>query len=88
MEYSLPGWIGALAGMVAAAVLYVPGIRFLDRRMRAQGSPATLEQREEFEQKLSIARRVILGIDVAMLATLGYWIGKAIGGSGAPPLLH
>ena len=88
MDYSLPGWIGALAGMVAAAILYVPGIRFVDRRMRAQGSPASLEQREEFEQKLSLVRRVILGIDVALLATLGYWIGKAIGGSGVAPLLH
>jgi hypothetical protein len=88
MDYSLAGWIGALAGMAAAAILYVPGIRFVDRRMRAQSNAATLEQREEFEQKLSIVRRAILGIDVAMLATLGYWIGKAIGGSGAGPPLH
>jgi hypothetical protein len=32
-----------------------------------------------------VARRLILGVDIAILATLGYWIGEAIGGSGSPP---
>jgi len=88
MEYSLPAWLGALAGTVAAVVLYVPAIRYLDRHMRAEHNAATPEEREAFEEKLSIARRVILGFDIAILATLGYWIGKAIGGGGAPPLIR
>ena len=48
----------------------------------------TPEDREAFEEKLSIARRLILGFDIAILATVGYWIGKAIGGWGAPPLIR
>ncbi len=41
----------------------------------------TLEQRAAFEEKFSIARRLILAVDIAILATVGYWIGHAIGGS-------
>jgi hypothetical protein len=86
MDYSLPAWLGALAGTIAAVVIYVPAIRYLDRLMRAEHKPGTAEERAAFEDKLSIARRFILGFDIAILATVGYWIGKAIGGGGAPPL--
>jgi hypothetical protein len=85
MDYSLPAWLGALVGAVIAVAIYVPGIRLIDRHMRAQSGSATPEQRAEFEEKLSIVRRVILGFDIAILATLGYWIGNAIGGLGSPP---
>jgi hypothetical protein len=79
MEYSLPAWLGGLAGTVIAVVVYVPTIRILERRLRAQRGPMTLEAREAFDEKLSITRRVILGADIAILATVGYWIGKAVG---------
>ncbi len=46
----------------------------------AQGMPAAAEQRTAFEDRLSVLRRIILGADIALLATLGYWIGNAIGG--------
>jgi hypothetical protein len=85
MEYSLSGWLGALAGTIVAVVIYVPAIRVIERHLRAQGGPETLEARAEQESKISLARRLILGADIAILATLGYWIGKAIGGTGGPP---
>ena len=79
MEYSLPAWLGALAGTVIAVAIYVPAIRAFARGWRAQAGPQALEQREAFEEKLSIARRLILAVDVAILATAGYWIGNALG---------
>jgi hypothetical protein len=85
MDYSLPAWLGALVGTVIAVAIYVPGIRLIDRHMRAQSVAVTPEQHAEFEEKLSIVRRVILGFDIAILAALGYWIGNAIGGVGPPP---
>ncbi len=88
MDYSLPAWLGALVGTIVAVALYVPAMRYLERTMRAEHRPATAEEREAFDGKLSIARRVILGLDIAILATVGYWIGKAIGGGGAPPLIR
>lgn len=84
MEYSPTAWLGALAGMIVAVALYVPGIRFLERHVRAQRGPLTLEQRAAHEERLSVLRRLILGLDIAILATLGYWLGKAIGSPGVP----
>jgi hypothetical protein len=88
MEYSLPAWLGALAGTVIAVAIYVPCMRLLDRHMRAQESPTTPEEREALEEKLSLIRRCLLGVDIAIFATLGYWIGKVIGDWGAPPAFH
>ena len=88
MDYSLPAWLGALAGTVIAVAIYLPCMRLLDRHMRAQEGPTTLEEREAFAEKLSLIRRSVLGLDIAILATLGYWIGKAIGGAGSPPPFH
>jgi uncharacterized membrane protein YccC len=78
MEYSLPAWLGGLIGTVVAVAIYISAIRVIEARLRAQNGPQTLEQRNAFEQKMSIARRVILGIAVALLATIGYMIGNAI----------
>ena len=80
MEFSLPAWLGALAGTIVAVAIYVPAIRRVERRLRAQSGPQTLEQRAAFEDKLSVMRRVILGLDIAILATVGYWLGKVFGG--------
>ncbi len=75
MEFSLPAWLGGLAGTIVAVAAYVPAIRIVERRLRAQSGPQTLDQRVVFEDRLSIVRRVILAVDIAILATLGYWIG-------------
>jgi hypothetical protein len=83
MNYSLPAWLGGLAGTIVAVALYVPAIRLVERRLRAQRGPQTLEQRAVFEDRLSVTRRLILAIAVAVLATLGYWIGRAAGGTAA-----
>jgi hypothetical protein len=80
MEFSWPAWLGALAGIIVAVAIYVPAIRIVERQLRAQSGPRTLEQRAAFDDKLSILRRVILGTDIAILAVIGYWIGNAIGG--------
>jgi hypothetical protein len=45
---------------------------------------ARVERRENagarFEQKLSVVRRGILGLDMAALAVAGYWIGNVVAG--------
>ena len=78
MELSLPAWLGGLAGTVIAVAIYLPGIRIIEARLRAQHGPQTLEQRAAFEERLSVARRLILGIGVTVLATIGYLIGNAL----------
>jgi hypothetical protein len=81
MEYSLPAWLGGLLGTIVAVAVYVPGIRIVERRLRAQSGPQTLEQRRVFEDRLSVIRRMILGVDIAILAIVGYWIGNLLGGT-------
>ena len=81
MDYSLPAWFGGLVGTVVAVAIYVPGIRFVERRLRAQRGPQTLEQRSAFEDRLSVIRRMILGAAIALLAIAGYWIGTMLGGT-------
>jgi hypothetical protein len=80
MEFSLPAWLGGLAGTIVAVAIYVPAIRVVERRLRAGRGPQTIEQRAAFEEKLSVMRRLILGADIAILAVAGYWIGKILGG--------
>ena len=81
MELSLPAWLGALCGMIVAAAIYVPGIRIVERRLRSLSDARTPEQRDAFEDKLSVVRRLILAFDVAILAAAGYWIGNMFGGA-------
>jgi hypothetical protein len=80
MEYSLPAWLGGLVGTVLAVAVYVPAIRVIEQHLRAQHIVQTAAEREAFDERLSIMRRVILGLDIAICATLGYWIGNALGG--------
>jgi hypothetical protein len=81
MDYSLPAWLGGLVGTIIAVAIYVPAIRFVEHRLRAQSGPQTLEQRRTFEDRLSVIRRMILGADIVILAVAGYWIGNMLGGT-------
>ena len=79
MEFSLPAWLGALAGMIVAAAIYVPGIRLVERHLRGSSDAKGPEQRAALEDKLSVVRRLILAFDIAILAAAGYWIGNMFG---------
>jgi uncharacterized membrane-anchored protein YhcB (DUF1043 family) len=81
MELSLAAWLGALCGMIVAVVIYVPGIRLVERHLRDSSGVKTSEQRVAFEDKLSVVRRLILAFDVAILAVAGYWIGNMLSGA-------
>ena len=81
MELSLSAWLGALCGMIIAVVIYVPGIRLVERHLRDSSGVKTSEQRVAFEDKLSVVRRLILAFDVATLAVAGYWIGNMLSGA-------
>jgi hypothetical protein len=86
MELSLPAWLGALAGMIVAAAIYVPAIRLVERRWRKSSGDQGPKQRTAYEDRLSVVRRLIVACDVALLAAAGYWIGNMFGSKifGAP----
>ena len=80
MEYSLPGFIGAFVGVVIGVINYGVVISVAEGRLRKLDRSQTSEQREAFERKLSLMRRLVLGIDIAAFAALGYWFGRTVGG--------
>jgi hypothetical protein len=72
---SVGGFLGAIAGTVLGAidVMMVP---LIEQRLRALDKSETASQREELETKISLMRRLILGIEVLTLGGLGYWLGQ------------
>jgi len=57
-------------------------IKLADERGRIQEqshTAQTADERETFEQKISVMRRLILGLDILVFAAIGYWIGKTVG---------
>jgi hypothetical protein len=80
MELSLAGLLGAVAGTIIGVVNFVMVVGFVEQRLRVLDRSETEAERQEFESKISIMRRVILGIDVFVFGGLGYWLGKTVGG--------
>jgi hypothetical protein len=80
MELSLAGLLGALVGTVLGVINYAVIVGFVESRLRALDKSQPGAEREEFERKISLMRRIILGIDIFVFAGIGYWFGKTIGG--------
>jgi hypothetical protein len=72
---SLGGFLGAIAGTAIGLANYVMVVPFVEQRLRALDKSETAAQRQEFEDKISVMRRLILGIDVFTFGGLGYWLG-------------
>ena len=81
MEFSLAGFLGAIGGTAIGVANYVMVVPFVEQRLRALDKSETAAQREEFESKISVMRRLILGIDVFTFGGLGYWLGAKFLGS-------
>jgi hypothetical protein len=72
---SFGGFLGAIVGTALGAINYVIVVPLLEQRLRALDKSETVAEREEFESKISLMRRLILGIEVLTLGGLGYWLG-------------
>ena len=76
MDISLGGLIGAAIGTLIAGVIYHAFIGMLERRMREQSQ--TPEERDGFDQRMAVVRRVVLTIDLFLFAAAGYWLGRLV----------
>jgi hypothetical protein len=76
MNISLAGLVGAIVGTVIAGLSYHLFIGVLEHRMREQMQAP--EERNGFDVKMSLVRRVVLTVDLFLFAALGYWIGRAV----------
>ena len=75
MLISLAGFLGAIVGTILGAINYVIVVPLLEQRLRALDKSETKAEREAFETKISLMRRLILGIEVFTFGGLGYWLG-------------
>jgi hypothetical protein len=79
MELPLGGLIGAMIGTVLGAVSYALTLGVVVGRLRALDTSQTADERAAFEAKISLMRRLVLGLDIVVFAAIGYWIGKTVG---------
>jgi hypothetical protein len=80
MELSLAGLLGAFVGCVLGVINYAVIVGFVEARLRALDRSQGPAERAEFEAKISLMRRIILGLDILVFAAVGYWFGKTVGG--------
>ena len=80
MGLSLPGLLGAFVGIVLGMLNYAVIVGFVTGRLRALDKSQTAAEREEFERKLSLMRRIILAMDVILFGLVGYWFGQTVAG--------
>jgi hypothetical protein len=80
VDYSLPGFIGAFVGVVIGVINYGVIVSTVERRLRKLDRSQSSAERDEFERKLSLMRRIVLGIDIVAFSAVGYWFGRTVGG--------
>jgi hypothetical protein len=80
MDFSLPGLIGAAVGIVIGVINYAMIVSFVEKRLRALDKSQSAAELAEFERKISLMRRIVLGVDVLVFAAVGYWFGRTMGG--------
>ena len=79
IDLSLAGLLGAVVGLVLAALVYAPLLGFIERRFRPRDASASGAERTTFEQEISLLRRAVLAVDMIALGGIGYWLGARIG---------
>jgi hypothetical protein len=78
IDLSLAGLLGAVVGLVLAALAYAPLLVFVERGFRSRDPSTNDEQRKTFEQEMSLLRRAVLAVDMIVLGGIGYWLGHII----------
>jgi hypothetical protein len=80
MDLSPSGLLGAMLGTIVGVLNYAVFLRVVVPRLYALDRSQSTGEREEFERKMSLMRRIILGADVVLFAAVGYYAGRLISG--------
>jgi predicted DNA-binding transcriptional regulator len=80
LEFSTAGLVGAVIGTVIGVINYAVVVGFVQMRLRKLDRSQTSAEREEFERKLALMRRIVLALDIVVFSALGYWLGRTVGG--------
>jgi hypothetical protein len=80
IDISLAGLLGAIVGTIVAGVSYHLFIGALEHRMREREQAQPPQERDTFDRKMSLVRRIVLTADLFLFAGVGYWLGRTIAG--------
>jgi hypothetical protein len=80
MNLSFWGQIGALAGAVLGYINFRVIIAIIEPRLRALDHSPTTEERNAFERKMVLFRRILFVLEIAIMAGVGYFVGTMFGG--------
>jgi hypothetical protein len=80
INLSLVGLVGAVVGIVVAAVVYGPVVARVERGFRARQPSRTAEEQATLALELSLLRRAVLAVDIIAFAGIGYWLGQRLAG--------
>jgi hypothetical protein len=81
IEISLAGLVGAVIGIVVAALAYAPILAWVQRHLGMRPGSGEGERPEQaVEHALSLLPRVVLAGDILLFAGLGYWLAAMLAG--------
>jgi hypothetical protein len=79
MGLSQWGLIGALAGAALGYFNYRVIVGIVEARLRALDKSANVAEREAFEGKIVLLRRIFFTFEIGILAVVGYIVGSWLG---------
>jgi hypothetical protein len=80
MELSIAGFAGAAMGAVLGVFSALAIVSVVTQRLRALDRSETVEEKAALEQKIALLRWIVLVVEGAIFAALGYWFGALLGG--------
>lgn len=79
MDLSTAGLAGAVIGAALGVMSALAIVSVVTERLRALDRSKTDAERAVLERKIVLLRRIVLGVEGAVFAGLGYWLGTLLG---------
>jgi len=80
IDLSLAGLLGAVIGIVVAAVVYSPLVARVEAAFRSRQPSGTPEEQATLAVELALLRRAVLAVDIVFFAGIGYWLAHRVAG--------
>jgi hypothetical protein len=79
---SLPGIVGAFIGIAIGLINYAAFLRLVVGRLDQMGAGLRGQEALAHQRKVTLARRLVLVIDILFFGTVGYVFGRTMAGYG------
>ena len=78
MSFSLASVIGAVIGAAIGIASAIVILNALEGRLRALDKSQSADEREDFERRIVLMRRIILTVETVVFAAVGYFAGPLL----------